>query len=847
MLNYSKRVLITTLTFIFVVITLQGESKKKPFKELEEWVRTSAPDITKVTKYTDLVEMQKKLQDQQAELASKRGRATTEVDSIVDTLKKAKVLDENQMKQLEDIIAKIKAGGELTAAERKFFEDSVKKLRGGDELLKRFTTETLPKLSVKGANLEAELKRQAEDIKKKMEEFGLLRKKLDTITEGAKKAKGKLVALGISGPFLISLISLISVGKLDEVLGSLFGLVFGDDIGKLIQEATHNFLSPNANPKAPEDDAEYHGTLQKVADLFTDIDKDFKNALTKCRYTDKKFKIYVGKVDAIEVFIEYDFEQDGAGDVGLPFTPFFVTLSPQQINGYAVTPDDLLGKMADGDAKDLTSYLLDPPASLIFMIKYIQLTNSALKSSAKDYSETMDYITDETIELFSRLNLSMEDVSPAVILKNMPEPVLDELSKRIRVYSYYVKKLDEPVEEQRTALVEKILELGTIKQFDAKLNFIDQQIIPDVKKNLYLDDKAIFTYLIEFIAAKLPDDLADDPDKIEKIKERCDKLLPIIEKSKTAMESAEFDQDQIQKMSALSRKVSSTKEDPTKFNINKPEFGDFKLEYQENGLDKALDVFYNIYQRINKKKIDVDNYYFDIDILNYGIRYTKYNLQVIFYNCLRYLNKAEAEIIQKEGALNLINFEGKEYTADTKSDLENMLKKPTETMKNARETVQSAIKGISTIIETIKSTKKIVENKDYKKAQEDFTKSINAAKEAIKSVSNARMKFRRTYAPYFAITMPNGTNKTTVQVLQSNIATLKNHSTYVDKLIPGVYTPFSKHLGLSERQLISINPPKEEVVRVQSTPKEEVVKTPAPEIPQIAPTQTVPEPIAAAV
>jgi hypothetical protein len=844
MLNYSKRVLLTTLALFFVgnllpmpkkvfelIKSVKGVDPIKSTKELDpikykvedisEWVK-AAPDVVRTLKTKKTLETAKDQLEQQKKVLTQAKMPSEErLTAIYDRFRQipeAKLRTlfpgaDNPKEMIEKLLELQAKGSVLIGDDKKNLEKLINSFTDAEdikkdieEIVRRLPVE-LQQRNLKTLELNKQIENQLELVNKQLEEYktklGKAKAKGEEIIESAKKhTKGALW-----GAALLSFVGICAGGKLDEALGLLFGLVFGDEIGKLVQEATHNFFSPNANPKAPEDDEEYHGTLQKVADLFTDIDKDFKNALTKCRYTDKKFKIYVGKVDAIEVFIEYDFEQDGAGDVGLPFTPFFVTLSPQQINGYAVTPDDLLGKMADGDAKDLTSYLLDPPASLIFMIKYIQLTNSALKSSAKDYSETMDYITDETIELFSRLNLSMEDVSPAVILKNMPEPILDELSKKIRVYSYYVKKLDEPVEEQRTALVEKILEFGTIKDFDTKLEFINQQIIPEVNKKLYLDDRDLFVYLIEFVADILPDDLVDSPDKIEKIKERCDKLLPIIERSKNAMETTEFDPDQIQKMTTLFGKISSVKEDPTKFNLKKPDFGDFKQEYQENSLDKALEVFYNVYQRINHKKIDVDNYYFDISILNYSRRYTKYNLQVIFYNCLRYLNKAEAEITQKDGELSLLNFDGKAYTADAKSDLESMLKKPAESIKTARETVQTAIKTISTVIEAIKGAKKIVEDKDYKKAQEEFVKAVNQAKEVVKSVSNARMRFRRAYAPYFPISMPDGSSKTTAQVLKSNIEILKKHSTYVDKLIPGVYTPFSKHLGLTEKQLLSIIPP----------------------------------------
>jgi hypothetical protein len=232
-------------------------------------------------------------------------------------------------------------------------------------------------------------------------------------------------------------------------------------IDDLLAGKTEAKSGPDGATIKKEDDDVYNQTISSIAALFADIDKDLKNALLKQNtYNNKIFKINVGSIKINDrdtnVSIEYDFNQSGAGDLGLPFTPLVVTLSPEDIHGFTIMPEDLLSKMNDGAAKDLTALLLQPTDQLIFAIKLIQLINSGTPGEFQEDFEQAEYLLDQTSQLYSRLLLSGIDPNPATLLSDFPSVIKDVMKEKnkVKMYAKLTSDIYTPLDKQTSAFEE---------------------------------------------------------------------------------------------------------------------------------------------------------------------------------------------------------------------------------------------------------------------------------------------------------------------------------------------------------------------------------------------------------
>lgn len=443
-------------------------------------------------------------------------------------------------------------------------------------------------------------------------------------------------------------------------------------------------------PKADPNDMDYDKTLTDVADLFSNFDQDMKEMLGKnTDYSSNTIKFEAGKVDVdgtqVAVSIKYDLEQL---DVGLPLIPVLITLAPQDLRGFALTPDDILGKMDDGAAKDMLTLVLNPTASFIFTIKLIQLCNSATKDSTKNATAKFEYMLDEATELYSRFILSRdEDIAPDSLLSYLQQypAIIDVLnSKTVKVYKDLADAIDTPLEEQKTA-------------------FMDMQ----------------------------------------------------------------------------------------------------KAEIVEGALTDTIKIFYNQFSQVYFKKFKNDGEYDASIEFTPSMRTTKNTLQAIFYRGLKDVIKAGEELSQTSGKVTLRKLDGTEYEVNPKADFSNLIAKPSSGIETATNNLKGAITGLRKIIEAAKAAKKAVESKDMQSAKAAYTKAIDGIKIAGNTATKAILEFRKKLAPFYPLTWDDGTSLTPAEFLITNIKELNDaDAANVKTLLNKIYSPFSKHLGLTTAQLL---------------------------------------------
>ncbi len=213
-------------------------------------------------------------------------------------------------------------------------------------------------------------------------------------------------------------------------------------------------------PKADPDDPDYAKTLGDVVALFTNFDQDLKKMLEEnADYTAKSVQFEAGTVEIdgneVAVSIRWDMEQN---DLGLPLIPVIITLSPEDLRGFALTPADILGKMDEGPAKDALTLVLNPTASLIFTVKLIQLYNTASKEYPNDDFARIEYMLDEATKLYSRFVLSKnEDVTPDALNSYLQQyqTIVEVLNdKNVKVYKALTDDSDTALDQQKTAFMD---------------------------------------------------------------------------------------------------------------------------------------------------------------------------------------------------------------------------------------------------------------------------------------------------------------------------------------------------------------------------------------------------------
>ncbi|MFA6534897.1 MAG: hypothetical protein WCS92_01430 [Candidatus Babeliales bacterium] len=455
-----KKTYINKITMpVFLALALSGSvghvwgAEKAPEKETPE--KTAEKEAAEK-------EAARKIQEKIASTARKQVEAEEAQKKAQAELEKIKTPDEQTKKD----IAAARTVEELQELLKKAPEEAQKKaIERAIELKKKILEQT----------------QRTEDLKKRMAETTAKFKALETATQTPTKkpadiveaAKAKVTSwkkrllvgggLGIGSIAGLGLI----ISELFEELSQASGAAaeFVNNIKEQWNptEKDKNAggeIIPNILPKADPNDMNYDKTLTDVAALFSNFDQDMKEMLEKnADYSSSVIKFEAGKVDIdgtqVAVSIKYDTEQL---DVGLALIPVLITLAPQDLRGFALTPDDILGKMEDGAAKDMLTLVLNPTASFIFTIKLIQMYNAATKDSTKNTAAKIEYMLDEATELYSRFILSRdEDIAPDSLLSYLQQypAIIDVLNgKTVKVYKDLADTIETPLEEQKTAFMD---------------------------------------------------------------------------------------------------------------------------------------------------------------------------------------------------------------------------------------------------------------------------------------------------------------------------------------------------------------------------------------------------------
>lgn len=290
-------------------------------------------------------------------------------------------------------------------------------------------------------------------------------KMLEFVTKSGQKGMGAGGYIGIISAILATVGTVVGtvVGAVEanKTAAGEQATISGEQASNqtMFEDLLNAIVTPNANPKADPNDEDYNKTLGDVVSLFTNFDQDLKQMLeTSSDYTAKSIQFQAGEVDIdgtqVAVSIRWDMEQT---ELGMPLTPVLITLFPDGLRGFAITPADIMGKLDDGPAKDALAMILKPTASLIFTIKLIQLCNLASKTYPDKDIANIEYTLDEATKLYSRFILSTnEDTTPDALnsyLQQYPSIVEVLNNKTVKVYQVLADDIDTPLEQQKTAFM----------------------------------------------------------------------------------------------------------------------------------------------------------------------------------------------------------------------------------------------------------------------------------------------------------------------------------------------------------------------------------------------------------
>lgn len=753
--------------------------------------------------------MKKQIESRKAELESMRKAKATQPsarETVMEVLKKAREEETpgQNVKRVQQGFETFKAGlSPQQEAERKQRMEQAKTLGEAHQETLSKTEEDLRK-EKEAAEAERQKRLKAEEV---TTGGNLVRQRqkelLEAIGTGPKTEAGQRYQTKAKGPGTDTPFTYLSIPKSvadvsnnhkkfiaagiggGAVLGlaGLFGVLFGvlsdkkeGETEKVVPtpEPDEGTIPPTVYPPADENDPGYQEEIKEVSEFFSDIEIKFQEALESTSYFDKSFKIE-GSItigQAVEkIGIIYNFENE----LGTPFTPFLVTLLPQDVSGYELDTSKLLTQIQDGKAKELLSMLLKPKTSFIFMIKTILLINTTLRDETKNDAEKVDFILSEITKLYSRLILTPGlNPAPTAILSEMPEALKTVLIKKsIKMYAELLTSFRDP---EKSAFTEKISQMRQIKTYDKKTTFVITDIVPLIQKNLTYSEKKLLIHA-------LTRHLSDLPKATKDLAKNTKALNSMLTKVVSKMEKKGLEESTI---TAVTKLISTLKSKKT---IKKPELEISSVLYKDAiPLMEAMDVLFAHFAKIQSTQFegDPDYLYFDFML---GKNATKYRVQAILLRCMTETLQAE-QILSKTNetvTLRLVNGSKEEINPD--QEFNRMLKSAS----------QEFIKAQTKLTKAAEQLKNDPKNPDLKR---DYDEAMVELDKVSQSLYDSQIKYRKTYVVYYPLKQTNGTTRTPYEFIKEEIDRLKKHSNYVTDLIKEEYTPFSKHFGFKLENLI---------------------------------------------
>jgi hypothetical protein len=522
------------------------------------------------------------------------------------------------------------------------------------------------------------------------------------------------------------------------------------------------------------------GAITVIANFFTDIDVKFKKALETSSYFDKTFKIEgdvsIGQAATEKVSIEYDFVKGGADELGAPFTPFLITLLPQGINGVAITPTGIGDKIPDGPEKELFNALLKPNAAFVFMIKIILLINTTLRDDSKKDVEKIDFIIDEATKLYSRLVLTPgQDPSADAIISQMPkifQQIISAIS--LKMYGDLVYSVNDP---EKTALTQKIGDLGQLKGYQDITNFIKKEILPLIKSDLTHTEKQLLFYALEKHISQCPKTGKD----LSKNLDQLDLLLAKIEKSIAA---AKIDTPSVIKIKQLLANIKAVKAGTKRVTIlaKKPVLEISTTIYNKKvQLNEVLKILFKNFSKIYYAKFEGDKDYVANDFL-LGKQATKYALQSVLFRSLQDALNANQILHNTKGTVTLKLLGGEESVINPDQEFSKICNKSGLSFVAA----QAKLKDIVT---------KLKNDPKNTQLKIDYDNAIMAINKASQDLCANQIAFMRKFSVYLPVTQDNRTKLTAADLTKKRLDVIRNVSKYVDDIIGAIYKPFANVLG----------------------------------------------------
>jgi hypothetical protein len=583
----------------------------------------------------------------------------------------------------------------------------------------------------------------------------------------------------------------LGVGLL--AIGGILGAILGTTLDKKSSDSGVIIPSPYPGPTPSPDSGATpsivlpggpvvvdQDAITAIANFFTDIDIKFKKALETASYFDKIFKIdgeiSIGQDATEKVGIEYDFVKGGAGELGTPFTPFLITLLPQGINGVAITPTDIVDKIPNGPEKELFNTLLKPNAAFVFMIKIILLINTTLRDDSKKDIEKIDFVIDEATKLYSRLVLTPgQNPSADVIISQMPkifQQIISAIS--LKMYGDLVYSIKDA---ENTALTKKIGDLGQLKGYQDITNFIKEEIIPLIKRDVTHTEKQLLLYALEKHISECPKTGKD----LSKNLDQLDLLLAEIEKS---IAHTEIDTPTVIKIENLLNNIKAVKAGTKKVTVlaKKPELDISTKIYNKNvPLNVVLKILFKNFSKIYYAKFEGDKDYTPNKIL-IGKQATKYALQSVFFRSLQDSLKADQILHNTKGTVTLKLVDGEESVINPDQEFSKICSKSGLSFVDA----QAKLKDVVT---------KLKNDPKNTQLKTDYDKAIEAINKASQSLVANQIAFMRKFSVYLPVAQNNGTKLTTAELTKERLNALRKLSKYVNGIILETYNPFTDGLG----------------------------------------------------
>ncbi len=616
---------------------------------------------------------------------------------------------------------------------------------------------------------------------------------LDNINQWRRENPKAFAAAGIG----LALLALLGLGGLG--VGTEEGLKSEDKeeipgINNKI-EPDGPVIPPNPYVPAAPDNEAFQNSLLVVANVYNKIEDQFKASVERGDYYKPKFRIVLGQVtlnQTQDVAIEYNFGEGGAGSIGSALTPIEVNIFPNEIDGFAVSVDNLLSKI-DPQYQELATLLMQPNSAFLFLLKIMLLNKSVFKSTkiTNNFDRVREMLTQSAL-LYSRLILTRANADPSTqsLLSAMPLSIQKYFSEMTTKMYPELLQAAQTTEKGYSVIVETFLNIrASSPDYKNQIMALNDTFLPLIQKDLSYSDKKFVVHAvlrqIGDLGAKLP---AKTDAKNKELFDRVNILIPLVSNIIAAVDGAEFEALDIARLKKQFVNLNEIRTQKTKrIDLPKPRLGEPKSStLQDISLMPALDIYLHQFQILQNTKFSGDYGFIESDLL-LGKSETTDALLAALLRGVKMVTEAEASLVKSTNISIELRKSGSTFSINPANELDKLIKQPTELILQAQKAVAQAAT-------TLREDPKNEENKKaYDAARAQFDSAVNAMKDSLQ-------KFRYAYPPYLPLKFSDDSTKTTLEFLQAalkNIIKVGQPDALKSSAFSEICNSFTKTLGLS--------------------------------------------------